>query len=118
MTEILGRAAFLAGLPTGDKGQPIPGHTHWEDLGPKARERYCRMAQAAVQALARNLTRVDIVGCVDAVGYRECWADSWELSVQDDGRTLKLFATGDGTTAKATRDQALAADLAHQTRRP
>lgn len=40
-------AVFLASLPTGDKGEPIPGHTTWSDLGPKARDRYRRMARAA-----------------------------------------------------------------------
>lgn len=43
-----GEAAFIAGLPTGDKGEPIPGHTTWQQLGPKAQERYHRMAQAAI----------------------------------------------------------------------
>lgn len=40
-------AVFLASLPTGSSGQPLPGHTRWDDLGPKAKERYLRMAQAA-----------------------------------------------------------------------
>jgi hypothetical protein len=47
MNDDAARAVFLAGLPTGDKGELIPGHTEWEDLGPKAKERYRRMAQAA-----------------------------------------------------------------------
>lgn len=42
------KAVFMASLPTGDKGKPVPGHTTWEQLGPKARERYMRMAQAAI----------------------------------------------------------------------
>lgn len=45
--ENAAKATFLAGLPTGDKGKLIPGHTQWDDLGPKAKERYRLMAAAA-----------------------------------------------------------------------
>lgn len=38
---------FYAGLPRGDGGELIPGHTKWDDLGPKAKDRYRRMADAA-----------------------------------------------------------------------
>lgn len=51
MSDTVAQAIFLAGLPTGDKGQLIPGHTTWADLGPKAKERYRDMAQAAVEAI-------------------------------------------------------------------
>jgi hypothetical protein len=44
-------AVFTAGLPKGANGQLIPGHTTWEDLGPKAKERYRRMGAAAVDAV-------------------------------------------------------------------
>lgn len=50
MSDNAAKAMFLAGLPTGDKGELIPGHTTWDDLGPKSRERYRRMAQAACDA--------------------------------------------------------------------
>ncbi|QXO14355.1 hypothetical protein SEA_CHASER_126 [Mycobacterium phage Chaser] len=43
------KAVFLAGLPTGDKGELIPGHTTWDDLGTKTKERYRRMAKAALR---------------------------------------------------------------------
>lgn len=55
MNDDIAKAVFLAGLPTGDKGELIPGHTTWEDLGPKAKERYRRMAAAA----RGNLNRED-----------------------------------------------------------
>lgn len=55
-----------------------------------------------------ELTRVVIVNDGKATEY---WADSWELSEQDDGRTLKLFGSGDGVLAREDRDVALARDL-------
>lgn len=47
MSPIAAKAVFLAGLPTGKDGKPLPGHTTWDQLGPKAQERYRRMAEAA-----------------------------------------------------------------------
>lgn len=47
--EAVARAVFLAGLPTGAKGDLIPGHTTWDDLGAKAKERYLDMADAAIE---------------------------------------------------------------------
>ena len=41
----------------------------------------------------------------------EFWADEWLLSLQDNGRTLKIIGSGGGTEAKARRDAALAAGL-------
>jgi hypothetical protein len=57
MNDDIARAIFLAGLPTGDRGELIPGHTTWEDLGPKAKERYRRMAQAAKTELKSETER-------------------------------------------------------------
>ncbi len=42
------KAAFLAGLPRGPKGDLIPGHSKWENIGPKNRQRHRYMAQAAI----------------------------------------------------------------------
>lgn len=50
-----GEALFLAGLPTGPKGDLIPGHTTWNGLGPESKARYQRMAQAAVRAAATDV---------------------------------------------------------------
>lgn len=47
MIDDVAEAVFLAGLPRGDKGELIPGHTTWADLGLKAQARYRRMAEAA-----------------------------------------------------------------------
>lgn len=56
-----------------------------------------------------SVTRVDIIS---SDGWRaEHWADSWELVVTDEGRTLKLFAKGDGDEAHDERNAALAEDL-------
>lgn len=43
------KSVFLASLPTGDKGELIPGHTTWDDLGPKGKDRYRRMAKATIR---------------------------------------------------------------------
>jgi hypothetical protein len=60
------------------------------------------------------VTRVTIVGD----GVREYWSDYWTVSVQDDGRTVKLFAEGDGKAAKEERDAALGAELSARFQRP
>jgi hypothetical protein len=51
------------------------------------------------------VTRIHIV---TPDGHKEYWADSWQISRQDGGRTLKIFATGDGSGAQAERNAALA----------
>jgi len=38
---------------------------------------------------------------------REYWADSWRVSVQDGGRTVKFFAVGDADGAVTDRAAAL-----------
>ena len=48
MSDDAAKAAFLAGLPTGKNGEPTPGHTTWEQLGPQAQQRYRRMTDAAI----------------------------------------------------------------------
>lgn len=57
----------------------------------------------------RKLTRVDVIA--PGNGRREHWADTWDISVQDDGRTMKLFAKGDGAAAQQERNDALAEDI-------
>lgn len=51
--EQLATAVFVAGLPRGPKGDLVPGHTTWEQLGPQARDRYRRMARSVVNELDR-----------------------------------------------------------------
>lgn len=48
----LAEALFLAGLPTGDKGELKPGHTTWDMLGAGTKERYRRMATAVLRDAA------------------------------------------------------------------
>lgn len=40
--------AFLAGLPQGSDGKPLPKHTRWEDLGERRKERWRRIAAAVL----------------------------------------------------------------------
>lgn len=56
-----------------------------------------------------NVTRVHVVQT--GADHREYWADEWMVSYQDDGRTLKLFAIGDGKKGRSDRDSALTIDL-------
>lgn len=44
------KAAFTASLPTGDKGTIAPGHTTWDDLGPRAKDRWRRIAKAVKES--------------------------------------------------------------------
>jgi hypothetical protein len=63
------------------------------------------MAQSATDSLLSRVTRIDIVH--NTLDPREYWADSWSLSIQDDGKTLKLFAEGYGDEARDKRDAEL-----------
>ncbi|PZU04674.1 MAG: hypothetical protein DI630_00730 [Gordonia sp. (in: high G+C Gram-positive bacteria)] len=50
-----------------------------------------------------NLTRIVVVQAGRNAGAQEFWADSWTVSQQDDGATLKLFACGEGSRPRETR---------------
>lgn len=55
-----------------------------------------------------KVTRVVVVPYRHS-SYTEHWADNWDVQLQDDGQTLKLFAKdGYGSPARAARDVALA----------
>jgi hypothetical protein len=58
-----------------------------------------------------NLTRVVVV--TPNGGAREFWGDEWQISVQDDGQTIKLFSKGDGHEAQSRASRALGQDLIH-----
>lgn len=51
-----------------------------------------------------GVTRIDIV---TELGRYTFWGDSWRYDEQDDGRTLKLFAKGEGKQAQAELRAAL-----------
>lgn len=57
-----------------------------------------------------TVTRVVIVDDSSKI-VQELFADSWDVLVQDDGRTVKLFARGSGAEAHTKRNAALAVDL-------
>lgn len=52
------QAIFYAGLPHGKDGQPLEGHTTWNQLGPKTKERYERMAAAATETHTTTLVAI------------------------------------------------------------
>jgi len=56
------------------------------------------------ERVCQDVTRVVVV---KGVVYQEFWADSWQASVQDGARTLRLFARGDGSEAIAARNVSL-----------
>lgn len=45
------QALFLAGLPRGRSGELVPGHTTWNQLGPKAKDRLRDMTKAALASI-------------------------------------------------------------------
>lgn len=59
-----------------------------------------------------DIKRIDVF---DASGKlkAEYWADFWVVHVQDQGRTIKLFAHGDGAAFKDLRNTSLGNDLMH-----
>ena len=71
-----------------------------------------RLKAAGYTILPPSITRVHVVQA--GTDHREHWADMWTPYIQDDGRTLKLFAHGKGTAAQAERSQSLGRDLAAQ----
>lgn len=75
MNDNVAEAVFLASLPTGDKGDLTPGHTTWEQLGPKAQERYRRMAEAALATCGEraSLAYIESVGAELAEEYRPAY---------------------------------------------
>lgn len=65
----------------------------------RSRAQYLALNHAAAEA-TKSVTRLVVV---KDGAYLEYWADHWSVDVQDDGRTLKLFARGDGSAAIETR---------------
>lgn len=55
------------------------------------------------------VTRVVIL--TELGGKYQFWADSWEFSMQDGSRTLKLFGRGEGHQARTRREMELAAQM-------
>jgi hypothetical protein len=66
--------------------------------------------------LVTDLSKVTRVHIVPDTGNPsvEFWADHWEPYLQDDGRTLKLFAHGDGAPHQQARDEALAEEISQR----
>ncbi|GAB4664304.1 hypothetical protein [Mycobacterium avium] len=82
-----------------NRDHPQQAHEVEQDPAMIAAER----RQAAEEAL-EDVTRLVIVK--DGV-YKEFWADSWRVSLQDRGRTVKFFSVGNGNGAIAERAREL-----------
>ncbi|WP_237112808.1 hypothetical protein [Mycobacteroides abscessus] len=65
------------------------------------------------RAIPETVTRIDMID----PKRHEHWSDYWSVSIQDEGRTLKLFAEGDGSAAREERDAALARTISEDLRR-
>lgn len=59
------------------------------------------------------ITRIQVVSGTPILRgvNQEFWADTWEFSLQDGGRTLKILGTGIGDEARLQRDLELAKDI-------
>jgi len=55
-----------------------------------------------------DVTRLQIV---TELGRYEHWADCWEFSLQDDGRTLKVWGRGEGDKPRAERNKKVLEDI-------
>lgn len=93
---------------------------HWSDdyhqdesLWAVAREAADEIERLQKRAIPETVTRVDVID----PRRGEHWSDHWAMSIQDEGRTLKLFAEGDGKAAKEERNTALAKDISEDMRR-
>jgi hypothetical protein len=67
----------------------------------------------AVRAMFEDVTRIHVVNTDGPeIVNKEFWADDWHISLQDEGRTLKIIGSGTGAQSLAERDGALAAFVA------
>ncbi|MGV2581458.1 hypothetical protein [Mycobacterium avium] len=73
---------------------------HSGDEGFEATVEHAAAAERAFEAVTRLVVVKDDQ-------RREYWADSWHVSVQDGGRTVKFFAVGDADGAVTDRAAAL-----------
>lgn len=65
------------------------------------------------RAIPETVTRIDVIRPL----RNEFWSDHWAVAIQDGGRTVKLFAEGDGRAANEERNAALAKDISEDMRK-
>jgi hypothetical protein len=71
-----------------------------------------RHKKAHLDDLARKAMKgVTRIVLVQNGAYTEFWAGDWRADIKDEGKTLKLFASGSGQAAKDLRDRELASWL-------
>lgn len=85
-------------------------HQETAEIMRRTRERAERLEKRSVP---ESVTRIDMID----PKRHEHWSDYWSVSIQDEGRTLKLFAEGDGSAAREERDAALAKTISEDLRR-
>ncbi|MDM2383840.1 hypothetical protein PP563_09895 [Mycobacteroides abscessus] len=85
-------------------------HRETAEIMRRTRERAERLEK---RAIPETVTRIDMID----PKRQEHWSDYWSVSIQDEGRTLKLFAEGDGSAAREERDAALAKTISEDLRR-
>ncbi|WP_235625626.1 hypothetical protein [Mycobacteroides abscessus] len=85
-------------------------HRETAEIMRRTRERAERLEK---RSIPETVTRIDMID----PKRREHWSDYWSVSIQDEGRTLKLFAEGDGSAAREERDAALARTISEDLRR-
>ncbi|RIS72873.1 hypothetical protein D2E70_08425 [Mycobacteroides abscessus] len=84
-----------------------------ESLWAVAREAADEIEALQKRAIPETVTRIDVIGPL----RNEFWSDHWAVSIQDGGRTVKLFAEGDGMDAYEERNAALAKDISEYARK-
>lgn len=76
----------------------------WHRCSPDPETKVITLERSGIAGARSRDARVALVDVTRLVVekdgvYTEFWADSWDVHVQDDGRTLKLFSRGDGVQA-------------------
>lgn len=84
-----------------------------ESLWAIAREAADEIERLEKRSVPETVTRIDMID----PKRQEHWSDYWSVSIQDEGRTLKLFSEGDGSAAREERDAALAKTISEDLRR-
>jgi hypothetical protein len=84
IVHVVAKAIYRASIKPAEELAPLGT---WDKLTEAGRDYWRHPAQAAIEAILSEVTHDDAIEPSELAGWREDWAGSSELSLQDDGRT-------------------------------
>jgi hypothetical protein len=84
IADVVAEAIYQANIKPAEELAPF---RTWDELTERGRGYWRHLAQAAIDAILSEVTRVDVIEPPGLAGCRDHWADSPELRLPDDGRT-------------------------------